>query len=112
MLDFYRLFFTTFSQPAPSADVLNKLAAEPSHRPLVRARSRTGISTLVEEDASYYYFCIDEELLYFSFAQDWGPLNLAMVYKACILIHEHLEVCCTIGYYAKATHSPLLRSRI
>jgi cell division cycle 14 len=27
-----------------------------------------------------------------SFFEDWGPLNIAMVYKACILIHELLEV--------------------
>jgi hypothetical protein len=27
-----------------------------------------------------------------SFFQDWGPLNLAMVYKACILFHELLQV--------------------
>lgn len=42
--------------------------------------------------ASYYYFTIDDQLLYLSFFQDWGPLNIAMVYKACILIHELLEV--------------------
>ncbi|KAG6833859.1 hypothetical protein H0H87_011793 [Tephrocybe sp. NHM501043] len=41
--------------------------------------------------ASYYYFTIDDQLLYLSFFQDWGPLNLSMVYKACILIHELLE---------------------
>jgi len=28
-----------------------------------------------------------------SFFEDWGPLNLGMVYKVCILIHELLEVC-------------------
>ncbi|KAG5644942.1 hypothetical protein DXG03_007407 [Asterophora parasitica] len=41
--------------------------------------------------ASYYYFTIDDQLLYLSFFQDWGPLNLSMVYKACILTHELLE---------------------
>lgn len=87
-----RLFYTTFPQPAPSPAVLNKLASELGNTPLVRARTRAGTSSLVEQDASYYYFTIDDQLLYFSFAQDWGPLNLAMVYKACILIHELLEV--------------------
>ncbi|EGO27274.1 hypothetical protein SERLADRAFT_334736, partial [Serpula lacrymans var. lacrymans S7.9] len=38
-----------------------------------------------------FYFTVDDQLLYLSFFQDWGPLNLAMVYKACILIHELLE---------------------
>ena len=27
-----------------------------------------------------------------SFFEDWGPLNIAMVYRACIYIHELLEV--------------------
>jgi cell division cycle 14 len=44
------------------------------------------------EDARYYFFTIDDQLVYLSFFQDWGPLNLAMVYKACILIHELLQV--------------------
>lgn len=34
----------------------------------------------------------DDSLVYLSFFEDWGPLNIAMVYKACILIHELLEV--------------------
>ena len=45
-----------------------------------------------DDEAKYYYFTIDDQLLYMSFFQDWGPLNLAMVYKACILIHELLQV--------------------
>lgn len=66
------------------------------------------------DDAQYYYFTIgaftslvleiihnksisrnfsDDNLVYMSFFEDWGPLNIAMVYKACILIHELLEVC-------------------
>ena len=44
------------------------------------------------EDARYYWFTVDDQLVYLSFFQDWGPLNLAMVYKACILIHELLQV--------------------
>lgn len=31
-------------------------------------------------------------MFYLSFFQDWGPLNMAMVYRACILMHELLEV--------------------
>ena len=30
--------------------------------------------------------------MYMSFFQDWGPLNVAMVYKACIFIHSLLIV--------------------
>ncbi|KAF9482442.1 phosphatases II [Pholiota conissans] len=86
-----RLYFTTFPHPPPTAQVLNRLAAEPGNQPRVRARPKAGLSTSLDEHASYYYFTIDDQLLYLSFFQDWGPLNLSMVYKACILIHELLE---------------------
>ncbi|KAK7471005.1 cell division control protein 14 [Stygiomarasmius scandens] len=88
-----RLYFTAFSQPAPNPGVLNRLASDPSNRPRVRPRSRAFPPISPEEDASatYYYFTIDDQLLYLSFFQDWGPLNIAMVYKSCILIHELLE---------------------
>ncbi|THH33724.1 hypothetical protein EUX98_g437 [Antrodiella citrinella] len=44
-----------------------------------------------DDEAKYYYFTVDDQLVYLSFFQDWGPLNLAMVYKACILFHELLQ---------------------
>ncbi|KAJ7688389.1 protein-tyrosine phosphatase-like protein [Mycena rosella] len=86
-----RLYFTTFPQPAPNPLVLNRLAAEPGNRPRVRTRPRDAGAASADETATYYYFTIDDQLLYLSFFQDWGPLNIAMVYKACILIHELLE---------------------
>ncbi|KAJ7755649.1 phosphoprotein phosphatase [Mycena maculata] len=86
-----RLYFTTFPQPAPNPLVLNRLAAEPGNRPRVRTRPRDPHAASADETATYYYFTIDDQLLYLSFFQDWGPLNIAMVYKACILIHELLE---------------------
>lgn len=89
---FHRLYFTTFPHPPPNPQVLNRQAAEPGNQPRVRARPRGGPSASPDDNASYYYFTIDDQLLYLSFFQDWGPLNIAMVYKACILIHELLEV--------------------
>ncbi|RXW25851.1 hypothetical protein EST38_g67 [Candolleomyces aberdarensis] len=88
-----RLYFTTFPHPAPSPQVLNKLAADPENTPTIRSRPHGGPSASADDDqhALYYYFTIDDQLLYLSFYQDWGPLNLAMVYRACILIHELLE---------------------
>ncbi|KAF9008809.1 phosphatases II [Cyathus striatus] len=86
-----RLYFTTFPHPAPSPNVLNRLSSEPGNQPKIRARPRGGPSASPDDNALYYYFTIDDQLLYLSFFQDWGPLNLAMVYKACILIHELLE---------------------
>ncbi|KAG6831863.1 hypothetical protein H0H92_006980 [Tricholoma furcatifolium] len=85
-----RLYFTTFPHPAPHPRTLN-VPGDSSNPPRVRARPRGGPSASPDDMASYYYFTIDDQLLYLSFFQDWGPLNLAMVYKACILIHELLE---------------------
>lgn len=65
----------------------------PGNAPPVRPRPRGGLTAATPDDeATYYWFIIDDHLLYLSFFQDWGPLNIAMVYKACILIHELLEV--------------------
>ncbi|TFK29248.1 phospho protein phosphatase [Coprinopsis marcescibilis] len=88
-----RLYFTTFlSHPAPSPNTLNVPGSPLGTNPPIRCRPRAGPGASPEdEDAHYYYFTIDDQLLYLSFFQDWGPLNLAMVYKACILIHELLE---------------------
>jgi len=55
--------------------------------------SRTEPTPEADSQALYYYFTLDDDLFYLSFYQDWGPLNMAMVYRACILIHELLEVC-------------------
>ncbi|TRM68477.1 protein-tyrosine phosphatase-like protein, partial [Schizophyllum amplum] len=85
-----RLYFTTFAgNPAPHPDKLNDELAD--YNPRVRSRPRGGPSASPDEGANYYYFTLDDQLLYLSFFQDWGPLNMAMVYKACILIHELLE---------------------
>ncbi|KAI0637766.1 phosphatases II [Trametes polyzona] len=86
-----RLFFTSFPHPPPRPDVLNHLAQDPDNVPDIRGASKGSSSTTPDDDAKYYYFTIDDQLLYLSFFQDWGPLNLAMVYKACILIHELLQ---------------------
>ncbi|KAF9076565.1 protein-tyrosine phosphatase-like protein [Rhodocollybia butyracea] len=86
-----RLYFTTFPHPAPNSETLNRLTTDTNYRPRVRPRPRGFPATSPDEHASYYYFTIDDQLLYLSFFQDWGPLNIAMVYKACILIHELLE---------------------
>lgn len=34
---------------------------------------------------------MDDQLHYLSFYMDWGPLNLAMVYRSCIMIHSLLD---------------------
>ncbi|KIO30890.1 hypothetical protein M407DRAFT_221992 [Tulasnella calospora MUT 4182] len=58
----------------------------------VRSKTRFHSGVVIpDEEATYYWFTIDDDLPYMSFFEDWGPLNLGQVYKACILIHELLE---------------------
>lgn len=86
-----RLFFTTFPHPPPSSTLLN--STKVNLHPKVRSKTRYhGQGTVQDELATYYWFTIDDDLPYMSFFEDWGPLNLGQVYKACILIHELLEV--------------------
>jgi hypothetical protein len=87
---YFRLYFTTFTHPAPDPQILNVQGAP---RPKVRSKNYHGARAVPPDDGSpYYFFTIDDQLVYLSFFQDWGPLNLAMVYKACILFHELLQV--------------------
>ncbi|KAH8106177.1 tyrosine protein phosphatase [Cristinia sonorae] len=85
-----RLYFTTFPHPPPRPEFLNHPSFA-DFRPQIRGAATAGPSATPDDQARYYYFNIDDQLLYLSFFQDWGPLNLAMVYKACILFHELLQ---------------------
>jgi Dual specificity protein phosphatase, N-terminal half len=85
---FNRLFFTTFPSPTPHASHANRTAQ--AIPPTIRSAPRS--TSLEEQAACYHYFTIDDDLTYLSFFEDWGPLNIAMVYRACIYIHELLEV--------------------
>ncbi|KAG8961767.1 cell division control protein 14 [Tulasnella sp. 419] len=85
------LYFTTFPAPAPAQSVLN--SSKNQLKPRVRSKLRTHGQQIPTPDdhAVYYYFTVDDDLPYLSFFEDWGPLNLGQVYKACILMHELLE---------------------
>ncbi|XP_075405923.1 dual specificity protein phosphatase CDC14B isoform X1 [Tenrec ecaudatus] len=41
--------------------------------------------------SNLHYFCIDNELEYENFYADFGPLNLAMVYRYCCKINKKLK---------------------
>lgn len=83
-----RLFFTTFPSPTPPASQINRAGRR---APQIRSPSRS--TSPENHTALYYYFTVDDDLTYLSFFEDWGPLNIAMIYRACIYIHELLEVC-------------------
>lgn len=100
--DIARLYFTSFPHPAPRPEVLNR--SESDYRPGIRGQLQASTSATPDDDAKYYYFTIDDQLIYLSFFQDWGPLNLAMVYKACILIHELLQVRAVFASWLPPAH--------
>ncbi|KDQ14234.1 hypothetical protein BOTBODRAFT_33022 [Botryobasidium botryosum FD-172 SS1] len=87
-----RLYFTTFPAPVPSHNTLNNQSdlPKPAIRPTFQGRGKAPASP-EDNDATYYFFTMDASLPYVSFFEDWGPLNIAQVWKACILIHELLE---------------------
>lgn len=39
-----------------------------------------------------HYFCIDDQLVYRNFYSDFGPLNLAMLYRYCHKLNRKLKV--------------------
>ena len=39
-----------------------------------------------------FYFCIDDNLVYEPFCDDFGPLNLAMTHKYCLEVDKILTV--------------------
>lgn len=84
-----RLYFTTFPHPPPKQETLNNPGSQ-LEQVNVRGISTPPCESL--EPTKHYYFTIDDQLMYMSFFQDWGPLNVAMVYKACIFIHSLLIV--------------------
>ncbi|KZO94944.1 phospho protein phosphatase [Calocera viscosa TUFC12733] len=84
-----RLYFTTFPHPPPPPNALNSASSGESPQP--RLKTTTGAPPTPEDDAPYFFFTFDSDLVYLSFFEDWGPLNLAMVYRSCIQIHDYLQ---------------------
>ncbi|XP_035897698.1 uncharacterized protein LOC118505667 isoform X2 [Anopheles stephensi] len=44
-----------------------------------------------EKNAASYYFTTDEQLVYANFYQDFGPLNLAKLYRFCTFLNNALQ---------------------
>jgi cell division cycle 14 len=89
MCFFRRLYFTTFAGIAPNQQALNASISGPHDNPPLRRQMATSNDTA---PSKYYFFTIDHSLNYESFYEDWGPLNLANVFRTLILIHELLQV--------------------
>lgn len=52
-----------------------------------------------------HYFCIDDQLVYRNFYSDFGPLNLAMLYRYCHKLNRKLKVKRSIPLWHKTCDS-------
>ncbi|BGP39466.1 cell division control protein 14 [Rhodotorula kratochvilovae] len=72
-----RLAFTYFASPAPRADLLNALTPGRPAGP--------GAVTGAEDEPAeegVHWFSVDDQLVYLSFYQDYGPLNRIFLYSS------------------------------
>lgn len=87
-----RLYFTFFSDP-PSPSFLNKdngTASAWFEEPKQQRGSHAATSAYEIPD-DLFWFNIDEDLVYLSFFEDWGPLNVALFYRFCMHVHQLLN---------------------
>lgn len=104
-----RLYFTTFAGIAPNQQALNASIKGPEDNPPLRRSVMANNDTGVPK---YYFFTIDHSLHYESFYEDWGPLNLANVFRTLILIHELLQVSRAIHLQPRCLNAtPVNRTR-
>lgn len=78
-----RFWFGVFAGDLPDVDMLNEndgLAAAQLPADLADGAAPRKLQ----------WFCIDEDLVYLSFSNDWGPLNIAMFYRFCVHVHQML----------------------
>ncbi|GAA5882676.1 hypothetical protein JCM16303_006539 [Sporobolomyces ruberrimus] len=75
-----RLAYTYFPHPAPLPEQLNNPSSGPVMTPSTDGASQ-----------GEYWFTIDDQLVYLSFFQDYGPLNIGCLYRFCLHLHNLLE---------------------
>ena len=49
------------------------------------------LSTPPSSSTTKHFFCIDNDLLYWNFFLDFGPLNLGHLYRFCALLNHKLN---------------------
>ncbi|GAA5829948.1 hypothetical protein JCM11251_007944 [Rhodosporidiobolus azoricus] len=73
-----RLAYTYFPSPAPREDTLNALTSN----------SGGGGAGVEGGEGGVLWFTVDDQLQYLSFFQDYGPLNIACLYRFCLHLHN------------------------
>ncbi|XP_067935264.1 dual specificity protein phosphatase CDC14A-like [Watersipora subatra] len=51
-----------------------------------------------------HYFSVDDELIYENFYSDFGPLNLALIYRYCVKLNRKLKTFCKAPQHTKVVH--------
>uniref|UniRef100_A0A8C3GJ54 Cell division cycle 14A n=1 Tax=Cairina moschata TaxID=8855 RepID=A0A8C3GJ54_CAIMO len=72
--------------PAAAAELLGgaaEILRERLYFATLRSKPKSTVNT--------HYFCTDEELVYENFYADFGPLNLAMLYRYCCKLNKKLK---------------------
>ncbi|GJN89430.1 hypothetical protein Rhopal_002410-T1 [Rhodotorula paludigena] len=78
-----RLAFTYFQSPAPRAEVLSALTpGKPA---------AAGVAGDEGAEEGVHWFTVDDQLVYLSFYQDYGPLNVGCLYRFCLHLHSLLS---------------------
>ena len=94
--------FTYFDKECPQPDLLNRANGREaaglsingvSNRAAPSSSSKeeiapSSIAPHLAANAIVHWFSIDNELVYLSFFDDWGPLNVAMFYRFCLHLHH------------------------
>ncbi|KPV72295.1 uncharacterized protein RHOBADRAFT_18487, partial [Rhodotorula graminis WP1] len=83
-----RLAYTYFAHPAPRAELLNALTPG-APAPASVAASPDAAAAAAEEGV--HWFSVDDQLVYLSFYQDYGPLNVGCLYRFCLHLHSLLN---------------------
>lgn len=117
--------FTYFQDPPPQADVLNEsggkraagLPVTPEelekHIELMGQAKKDAVAAAsviaphLSADCIVHWFNIDSELVYLSFFDDWGPLNVAMFYRFCLHLHHLIGMMQEVSLYMNSIHSKL-----
>ncbi|UZJ54510.1 hypothetical protein CBS101457_003830 [Exobasidium rhododendri] len=119
--------FAYFENQQPQPDVLNQangresagLPIDAAQQYLKRStRSRqhsengreavtvSSIAPHLTTNTIIHWFSIDKELVYLSFFDDWGPLNVAMFYRFCLHLHHLIGMMQEIHLILYTTNQP------
>lgn len=72
-----RLAYTYFAQPAPRAELLNALTpGVPAAATSLAASPEGAAAAAAVAEEGVHWFSVDDQLVYLSFYQDYGPLNV------------------------------------